>query len=101
VTQIVSQLATQQLIRPTTTQGDIGDVLKDRIVYDAWRRSQISARGGGAVAEYLRAAADNGESQSRVTALSGAYRASGWKGFLQKQLDLMKDEPERRYITSL
>ena len=35
MTQIVSQLAAQQLIRPTTTQGHIGDVLKDKIVYDA------------------------------------------------------------------
>ncbi len=35
VTQIVSQLATQHLIRPTTTQGHIGDVLTDKIVYDA------------------------------------------------------------------
>ena len=32
---IVSELASQQLIRPTTTQGHIGDVLKDKIVYDA------------------------------------------------------------------
>ncbi len=35
VTQIVSQLAEQHLIRPTTTQGHIGDILKDKIVYDA------------------------------------------------------------------
>jgi S1-C subfamily serine protease/DNA-binding response OmpR family regulator len=35
VTQIVSQLAAQNLIRPTTTQGHIGDVLVDKIVYDA------------------------------------------------------------------
>ena len=35
VNQIVSQLAAQKLIRPTTTQGHIGDVLKDKIVYDA------------------------------------------------------------------
>jgi S1-C subfamily serine protease len=35
VTQIVSQLASQHLVRPTTTQGHIGDVLKDKIVYDA------------------------------------------------------------------
>ena len=35
VSQIVSQLAEQHLIRPTTTQGHIGDVLKDKIVYDA------------------------------------------------------------------
>ena len=35
VTQIVSQLAEQHLIRPTTTQGHIGAVLKDKIVYDA------------------------------------------------------------------
>jgi S1-C subfamily serine protease len=35
VNQIVSQLAEQKLIRPTTTQGHIGDVLQDKIVYDA------------------------------------------------------------------
>ncbi|HEY1423194.1 MAG TPA: trypsin-like peptidase domain-containing protein [Candidatus Acidoferrum sp.] len=35
VRQIVSHLAEQKLIRPTTTQGHIGDVLKDKIVYDA------------------------------------------------------------------
>jgi S1-C subfamily serine protease/DNA-binding NarL/FixJ family response regulator len=35
VTHIVSELASQQLIRPTTTQGHIGDVLQDKIVYDA------------------------------------------------------------------
>ena len=35
MTQIVSQMASQHLIRPTTTQGHIGDVLKDKIVYDA------------------------------------------------------------------
>lgn len=35
VNQIMVQLANQKLIRPTTTQGHIGDVLKDKIVYDA------------------------------------------------------------------
>jgi len=35
VRQIVAQLAAQKLIRPTTTQGHIGDVLQDKIVYDA------------------------------------------------------------------
>jgi S1-C subfamily serine protease len=35
MTQVVSQLAARRLIRPTTTQGHIGDVLKDKIVYDA------------------------------------------------------------------
>ena len=35
VPQILSQMAAQHLIRPTTTQGHIGDVLKDTIVYDA------------------------------------------------------------------
>ena len=35
VTQIVAQLAAEHLIRPTTTQGHIGDVLADKIVYDA------------------------------------------------------------------
>lgn len=35
VSQIISRIASQQLIRPTTTQGHIGDVLQDKIVYDA------------------------------------------------------------------
>jgi S1-C subfamily serine protease/DNA-binding NarL/FixJ family response regulator len=35
VHQIMLQLASQRLIRPTTTQGHIGDVLQDKIVYDA------------------------------------------------------------------
>jgi S1-C subfamily serine protease len=35
ISQVVSRLAAQRLIRPTTTQGHIGDVLKDKIVYDA------------------------------------------------------------------
>jgi S1-C subfamily serine protease/DNA-binding NarL/FixJ family response regulator len=35
VTGIVSQLAAQHLIRPTITQGHIGDVLKGNIVFDA------------------------------------------------------------------
>src|ERR1700682_460219 len=35
VTQIVSQMAAQNLIRPTTTQGHIGVILRDEIVYDA------------------------------------------------------------------
>jgi len=35
VTQMLSQMAAQHLIRPTTTQGHIGDVLTDEIVYDA------------------------------------------------------------------
>ena len=35
VRQIVWRLAEEKLIRPTTTQGHIGDVLQDKIVYDA------------------------------------------------------------------
>jgi len=35
VTQIVSQLAAQHPLRPTITQGHIGEVLRDKIVYDA------------------------------------------------------------------
>lgn len=35
VDQIMAQLAEQKLIRPTTTQGHIGDVLNSEIVYDA------------------------------------------------------------------
>jgi S1-C subfamily serine protease len=35
VNRIMSLLASERLIRPTTTQGHIGDVLEDKIVYDA------------------------------------------------------------------
>jgi serine protease Do len=35
VNRIMPQLASRRLIRPTTTQGHIGDVLEDKIVYDA------------------------------------------------------------------
>jgi S1-C subfamily serine protease len=35
VWQIVAHLAERKLIRPTTTQGHIGDILQDKIVYDA------------------------------------------------------------------
>jgi S1-C subfamily serine protease/DNA-binding response OmpR family regulator len=35
VSLIASQLASQHLIRPITTQGHIGDILKDKIVHDA------------------------------------------------------------------
>ena len=35
VRQIMLRMASQQLIRPTATQGHIGDVLRDTIVYDA------------------------------------------------------------------
>jgi S1-C subfamily serine protease/DNA-binding response OmpR family regulator len=35
VNRMMTQLASQHLIRPTTTQGHIGDVLDDKIVYDA------------------------------------------------------------------
>lgn len=35
VSQVMSRIASQKLIRPTTTQGHIGDILKDKIVYDA------------------------------------------------------------------
>ena len=41
---IMSQLASRRLIRPTTTQGHIGDVLEDKIVYDA----ATTAGGSGA-----------------------------------------------------
>ena len=35
VSQVMTRIASQRLIRPTTTQGHIGDILKDKIVYDA------------------------------------------------------------------
>ncbi len=46
MTQVVSQLAARRLIRPTTTQGHIGDVLKDKLVYDA---ATTSGGSGGPV----------------------------------------------------
>ena len=41
--QVVEELARRNLIRPVTTQGHIGDVLPDRIVYDA----QTTSGGSG------------------------------------------------------
>jgi serine protease Do len=35
VSQAMTQIASQHLIRPTTTQGHLGDVLPDKLVYDA------------------------------------------------------------------
>lgn len=46
VDQVMTQLAAQKLIRPTTTQGHIGDVLENRIVYDA---ATTSGGSGGPV----------------------------------------------------
>jgi serine protease Do len=41
--QVIEELARRDLIRPTTTQGHIGDVLPDKIVYDA----QTTSGGSG------------------------------------------------------
>jgi serine protease Do len=41
--QVVEELARRNLIRPTTTQGHIGDILPDKIVYDA----QTTSGGSG------------------------------------------------------
>jgi serine protease Do len=41
--QVIEELARRYLIRPTTTQGHIGDVLPDKIVYDA----QTTSGGSG------------------------------------------------------
>jgi DNA-binding response OmpR family regulator len=41
--QVMEELARRNLIRPTTTQGHIGDVLSDKIVYDA----QTTSGGSG------------------------------------------------------
>jgi len=41
--QVMEELARRRLIRPTTTQGHIGDVLPDKIVYDA----QTTSGGSG------------------------------------------------------
>ncbi len=40
---ILAELAARSLIRPTVTQGHVGDVLKDKIVYDA----QTTSGGSG------------------------------------------------------
>src|SRR2546429_8396964 len=44
VSQVMSRIASEQLIRPTTTQGHIGDILKDKIVYDAATTSRSEER---------------------------------------------------------
>jgi DNA-binding response OmpR family regulator/S1-C subfamily serine protease len=41
--QVIEELARRNLVRPTTTQGHIGDVLPDKIVYDA----QTTSGGSG------------------------------------------------------
>jgi DNA-binding response OmpR family regulator/S1-C subfamily serine protease len=41
--QVIEELARRHLVRPTTTQGHIGDVLSDKIVYDA----QTTSGGSG------------------------------------------------------
>jgi DNA-binding response OmpR family regulator/S1-C subfamily serine protease len=41
--QVIEELARRNLIRPTTTQGHIGDVLPDKIIYDA----QTTSGGSG------------------------------------------------------
>ncbi len=41
--QLMEELARRHLIRPTATQGHIGDVLRDKIVYDA----QTTSGGSG------------------------------------------------------
>jgi DNA-binding response OmpR family regulator/S1-C subfamily serine protease len=41
--QVIEELSRRHLIRPTTTQGHIGDVLQDKIVYDA----QTTSGGSG------------------------------------------------------
>jgi DNA-binding response OmpR family regulator/S1-C subfamily serine protease len=41
--QVIEELARRNLVRPTTTQGHIGDVLSDKIVYDA----QTTSGGSG------------------------------------------------------
>jgi serine protease Do len=46
VSQVMSQIASQHLIRPTTTQGHLGDVLPDKLVYDA---ATTSGGSGGPV----------------------------------------------------
>ena len=43
LTSVMAELARRKLIRPINTQGHVGDVLKDKIVYDA----QTTSGGSG------------------------------------------------------
>jgi eukaryotic-like serine/threonine-protein kinase len=54
-----------------------------------------------AVAAYLRSRTLAGDTAERVAAVKAAYAVSGWKGYLQKRVDEMKEHARlNRYISS-
>src|SRR5215213_9190854 len=54
-----------------------------------------------AVASYLRSRTLAGDTSERVTAVKAAYVASGWKGYLQRRIDEMKEHARlNRYVSS-
>ena len=53
-----------------------------------------------AVASYLKSRALAGDTAERIAALKAAYAVSGWKGYLQKRVDEMKEHARlKRYIS--
>ena len=53
-----------------------------------------------AVASYLKSRTLAGDSAERIAALKTAYAVSGWKGYLQKRVDEMKEHArQKRYIS--
>jgi hypothetical protein len=54
-----------------------------------------------AVASYLRSRTLAGDTAERVAAVKAAYVASGWKGYLQRRIDEMKEHARlNRYVSS-
>jgi serine/threonine-protein kinase len=53
-----------------------------------------------AVASYLKSRTLAGDTAERIAALKAAYAVSGWKGYLQKRVDEMKEHArQKRYIS--
>jgi len=53
-----------------------------------------------AVASYLKSRTLAGDTAERIAALKAAYAVSGWKGYLQKRVDEMKEHARlKRYIS--
>lgn len=53
-----------------------------------------------AVASYVKSRTLAGDTEERIAALKNAYAVSGWKGYLQKRVDEMKEHAKRQRYTS-
>ena len=53
-----------------------------------------------AIAEYLKGNTLRGRNQEEMAALREAYAVSGWRGFWQKNLDLLKEKSKQHYVSA-